>query len=293
MVRCLLATGLAAALVLPGPAQALAGTEDDIVVRAIAPASPEQRRAVVRFVDRVVVQNEADQAARRGRAFCPVVRGLDDRYVDLVLQAIRQAAAATRRLAEAPAGCRPNLAVVFTTDGDALARAIVARQPTLLQGGDAALRRAWLGSGRAVRRWYGVNITTTDGMPIIDGVMRTYRSSLISTQVKLDLAATLVVVDVTRAEGLPLDGLAGYVAMASFAQVRPDGAIDSKAPSILGLFDRTVPQAAAQHGLTDWDRAYLRALYAIPLDRPLWQQRRALAGQMVRALQEPEAAPAP
>ena len=51
---------------------------------------------------------------------------------------------------------------------------------------------------------------------------------------------------------------ADYVAMVGLAQLKPSDSL-ADAPTILKLFNGS-PQAAPA-GMTDWDRAYLKALY--------------------------------
>ena len=84
-----------------------------------------------------------------------------------------------------------------------------------------------------------------------------------------------VVVDLDRAEGRSLQAVAAYAAFVAFAEVRPSE--PPPAGSILGMF-RDEQQA---RGLTDWDMAFLRALYQIPLDRRARRHRGMLVRDMV------------
>ena len=73
--------------------------------------------------------------------------------------------------------------------------------------------------------------------------------------------------------------LADYVAMSGFAKLKPD-ALLGNAPTILTLFNAA--HEAAPSGLTDWDKAFLRALYATEQKSKL--QRSQIARQMVREM---------
>lgn len=265
-------------------ASALAAEPSDITVNGLYVSPAEQRQAITRFVKRVAVSNEMGQAARRDAPFCPVVVGLRDEYVGVILRHMREAAAATRRITEAPAGCSPNLAVIFTANGRAAAQRMGSSQPLWLDEGNSVMRDAFLRSDRAVRWAYSTLPLTADGVPVMEPIARHYGHSLISTQVKLDLTGTLVIIDVNKAEGFPLDAIASYAAMVSFAPVAHNDSLMAATPSVLGMFARSGPRIAAEQRLSDWDRAYLEAVYAMPIDRPWWQQRSALIARMNAAL---------
>src|SRR6185437_11844050 len=84
-----------------------------------------------------------------------------------------------------------------------------------------------------------------------------------------------VIVDQTRLHGVTFGQLADYVAMVGFAKLRP-GAHLGDAPTVLKLFDGA-PQAAPA-GLTDWDQAFLKSLYATE------QLAKGQSGQIARAM---------
>ena len=68
-----------------------------------------------------------------------------------------------------------------------------------------------------------------------------------------------VIVDRARLHGVTFGQLAAYVAMVSFAKLNPSAHLGN-APTILRLFSGA-PQVAPA-GLTDWDQAFLKSLYA-------------------------------
>jgi hypothetical protein len=102
-----------------------------------------------------------------------------------------------------------------------------------------------------------------------------YNSSLISTQGARAIIDANVVIDLDRVEGQSLQAVAAYAAFVAFSEVHPR----EPAPegSILGMFGPT-PGA---RGLTDWDMAFLRALYQLPLDRQARRHRGLLVRDMV------------
>jgi hypothetical protein len=84
-----------------------------------------------------------------------------------------------------------------------------------------------------------------------------------------------VVVDPTRFKGVKLGQLADYVSLAGLAQVKLDTHLPDD-PTILALFDKD-PQTASA-GMTDWDRAFLKSMYATEQKSVL--QRRLIARDM-------------
>jgi len=84
-----------------------------------------------------------------------------------------------------------------------------------------------------------------------------------------------VIVDRTRLRGVESGQLADYVAMVGFAKLKPDAHLGD-APTILKLFNGA-PQDAPS-GMTLWDQAFLKSLYATE------QTAKAQRGQIARAM---------
>lgn len=77
-----------------------------------------------------------------------------------------------------------------------------------------------------------------------------------------DLWRVYVIIDVEGVADWPVQQICEYIAMVSFSQVHMD--MDTSGlPSILNMFD------GGQAGFSDWDRAYLSALYAYDPNRRL------------------------
>lgn len=93
------------------------------------------------------------------------------------------------------------------------------------------------------------------------------------------LSRVFVIVDQKRLHGVKLGQLADYVAMAGFAKLKPDSHLGDT-PTILKLFDGAA--RAAPEGMTEWDRTFLKSLYATVQTSTL--QRSQIARQMVREI---------
>jgi hypothetical protein len=94
-----------------------------------------------------------------------------------------------------------------------------------------------------------------------------------------DLSSVILIVDAKLTKGVSFGQLAGYLAMVGLAQVRLDAKLGD-APTILQVFSNS--DKAPIPGLSDWDQAYLKALYHT--DRSDKAQRLAIARTMVREI---------
>ncbi len=281
-------------LVLGLSSAAMAAT-DTIVVTGQRP----QERAVLKhrataFVRAVAANGTTGQYARRS-SYCPRVIGLSDpKHVAIVLEKLRDAAHAAG-LPDPTPRCAGDLAIVFTDNGDALMRHIERGNPRLFSAVTTPQRRELFDSDRAVRWWYATTAGGADGASkpdyaeIRDGqgvlganTLPVWTSSLIETNVKITLQGTIIVVDVEKASGFPLDSIAAYTAMVSLVPIKLREDFGD-APSILGIMSEG-DRGQARRDLSEWDRAYLKTLYALPANREAWTQRGALVGGIVKSV---------
>jgi hypothetical protein len=75
---------------------------------------------------------------------------------------------------------------------------------------------------------------------------------------RLDIAQSVVVIDIKAIDGMSVVQIADYVTIRAFARTRPVSA-DASASTILSLFDKSAP---APRELTPFDLGYLSGLYA-------------------------------
>ncbi len=105
-------------------------------------------------------------------------------------------------------------------------------------------------------------------------------ASRLRTLAREDLVRAVLIVDAGRVRGVTYEALASYLAMAALAQLDPE-ASPGELDTIMSLFDGEGPSPGAPGTLTQWDRAYLRGLYASPNDtRNLHAQRGAIRRSM-------------
>ncbi|HYI39206.1 MAG TPA: hypothetical protein VE053_02685 [Allosphingosinicella sp.] len=256
------------------------------------------RDLAIGFVKSTGVASGETPAARWTAPICPEVLGLEDIGKRSAEAKIRRVAAAVGA-AVAPEGCKRNIVVSFTSDGGAVARKVVEREPRRVAGLSPRARSAVL-TGSAPIRWlytaetrgrHGGGQTTSSNAAesgpathagsgagsSIGGDMPTlmhYESSIVSTLTNRVLTSAIVIIDTDEAMGRRLDALAAYAALVALAEIRNAEATPSG--SILTLFESSAPP----RDLTAQDLAFLRALYRLPLDRQAMQHR----GQLVHGI---------
>jgi hypothetical protein len=181
-------------------------------------------------------------------------------------------------------GCSPNILVMATDDGSALARAMVASNPRIFRPGYAG---ATLGSVALERfrstedaiRWWHVSVPMTIDhnlvavrLPGQQAPLVPQDASRLTTRIRNDLAGIFIVLDINRAAGLSFQQIGDYIGMIALAQIDPEA--DTRGnETILNLFEqgRTVDAA------TDWDRSFLASLYAAELNQ---RQANAQSGEI-------------
>ena len=174
-------------------------------------------------------------------------------------------------------GCRPNILIIGTDDGAALARGLVAARRNVFWPGGSGMSRSWAAleafqANDHPVRWWHISLPTdsqTGKLAVrLPGEEAPYifktTSGRLRTTIRNDLGRVVIIVDLAKAEGLDLRQIADYAAMVAFSQVDPD-ADTGTYDSILNLFH----QPATTPNLTSWDMAYLKALYSAELNQSL------------------------
>jgi hypothetical protein len=274
-----------------------ADAAESIIVTGTKPTPEEARRRAVEFVRGSGVATSQRPVARWDDPVCPSVLGLQSTYAEMVETRLRSVAKeAGIGVAREP--CRPNIVVSFASDANAVVRRVATRAPRRLEEVPAGARAALLDSAAPVRWWYSTDVRSRDGQPAraapppwtagnAEGggsmlpasmpSLQHYESTIISTQSARVLRAATVVIDVERVEGMSLDAIASYAALVAFAEIRASDF--SPSGSILGLFEGE----SRLRELTEWDMAFLSALYRLPLDRTGRRHRGILVRELVAA----------
>lgn len=220
--------------------------------------------------------------ARWNRPVCVSVSNMQPRYAQFMIDRIAMNALDAGADVGGP-GCRPNVIILATTDGPALAKKLV-RDAGL--GFRPAIQHTNLtrnalsefqNAAQPVRWWNVVMPVTTDagdiatvlkGDSVRDPSSNRLRfltvrdGSRIRSNIRYDMAWTIVIVDMSKTGGAPFGVLADFVSMVSLAQIDPDVDLSGQS-TVMNLF----LSPAEIDGLSQWDKDYLAALYTEPNDR--------------------------
>lgn len=308
-VPFLLSSGAYAAY---APPEQVAVKDSTITVTGQKITKEEARRQASTFVRTATVIPPEDQYASRRDPLCPAVSGIDAQYRTKVVAKITSVADAVG-VKMAKSGCSANLLVHFTNDVSGYIAQMAKQRPDLLRtmqpGERLALKQStvpmrWLyateargsdnmkpslgGKGASVLMSGGQSAASPAANDAVNiqssrGTLNTTSVSLIDTQMVVNLSSTIVIVDVEKSTGFALESVAAYAAMVSLAQIKLSTDYSSY-PSILSMFSGAKGADEAPRDLTEWDYAYLRALYKIPANRTARTQRTRIYGEMVKQL---------
>jgi hypothetical protein len=306
--------GMLAALLLPSSlfAQAIspeAGTrpeagstvaDEQVIVRGqrLSEIEFDLRLYIRDFIEEVAAPARAAGYARWHRSVCVGVHNLDNEIAQYIVDRI-SAAALDVGLEPGESGCKPQVNVIFSSDGRTLAANLVENEPRIFRPvmGDAGMDLGlaalddFAGSERPVRWWHvSVPIATASGQPAIElphspcfSPPRCYPwvpvagPSHVHNGIRDDLLYVIIIVDASALTETTWQQIADYLAVISLAQVDPQ--TDPKEfDSILNLF--TNP--AAYSGLTDWDRNYLHALYSFNQERVVRMQANEIVSRIAK-----------
>ncbi len=282
------------------PVAAQQASSTDIIVEGHAlPAESES--AAHAMADQVTATTVGGQVARWVDPLCVRVEGLTEEYAGRVTATISDIAAdAGARLAGTR--CDANVFVLFTNGADGVAAALTRQDRPMFRQLNAGERERFT-RGPGPLRWVarialretrrgplGANSAALMGsgdynMRIDVPVTDSYDASMVRRPTRASIDGMILVVDVAAAEGLTLNHLSEYAAMVILAQP-PMEADFSAFPSVLRLGAYQPGQAPGPR-LGEWDRAFLSALYAAPMDRAAESSRSMVAGRMARRLRRP------
>jgi hypothetical protein len=236
-----------------------AGGGDDIVVTGRTGEPPTQTE-VTRQARAVTVPGAIRHSALprfEGDRLCPGISGLRAEDAALMIDRIRVTAEELGlRMTSDDGTCRPNFVVAFVDDGQETIRSIQKGRYWLFGDMPPHELRELLGEEGPVRVWTATVMRTRDGMPA--GSNQWMASSRIYLAMREDIVWVLVLFTRDDVRGKTLLQLADYATMRGLARTRPVESDGQPMDTILALFD---PGATPPGGMTEFDRAYLGAIY--------------------------------
>lgn len=285
----LIAAGTAAAAESP-PAPAPTSSVQEVVILGKAPTEARERQ-LEHFLQHVPQLNNGEALARWTDPVCPIVVGMTREQGEYVIRRLFQVARAAGAPVIDTGNCQVNVFIIATAAPGALVKALGDRSPGIYARATASEVRAFEETSRPVRAWYKARLDalTTDadspfegleGLPRSTRVIHHADDTRLHSNSPFALTSAIVVVDSGQAASVKVGALADYIAVASLTQLQQD-ADGAGAPSILSLF-ATPAGSAPPDGLTDWDTAYLYALYHSRMDD--FHQSSTIALHMNKAL---------
>jgi hypothetical protein len=251
----------------------------------------ELRLQVDQFVTSAVVHHLGESLMRWDTKVCPLVAGLPRDQGEYILQRLSQSAR-NAGAPLAPEKCTANFFVLVSSQADRILEELRKKRPRLFDttGGLGALQH-FLVTERPIRVWYnwqnqgdpaaGTSIIAapigsgpTVGGLVMGGALTgptspssvwsdrgSYRlpNTRLSLTVTKSINTAIIIVDLPRMKGVSVGQLADYVTMVGLAEINLDRTIVS-APSVLRLFSE--PREAPVDGMSPWDQALLKSLYA-------------------------------
>jgi hypothetical protein len=285
-------TAISAAVAQPSSPPPPQKADDTITVTGQKLEKKEAKRQSRAFVGQTTVTSFS-QYARRNRPICPRAIGIAENYAAIVEARIRAIAKAANVKVQ-DGECAANLFVLFTTDSNGLMTALRKAKPSLFSSVSVRERPALYADPAPVRWWHSSVLAQSDGGISKSGTSpqgidiietKSFNSSLIDTKIVINLTGSVAVVDIGKATGYPLDSIAAYAAMVSFAQVKPEKS-HSALPSILAMFGDGKTPGDAPRDLTAFDYAYVSSLYEILPNRAGDVQKSQIANKMAAKLSQ-------
>jgi hypothetical protein len=283
----------------------------------IITGQPELATRITGFVNQLTDFDYGDSnrgLARWQDPVCPLVTGLPQDMAEYILGRLSEIARAAGVPLARESCHHENLFIIVTKNPEAYLREQEKEHGADVFGeAPPMLINEFIATARPVRTWYDTIERTPEGLPmyrmafpgnsgtrpvagsgggtVIAGVQSNSgnantilanpwsQASHLVLNVVWAIRRVYVIVDPTKFKGVKLGQLADYVSMAGLAQIKLDPHLAGDS-TILTLFD-TSPQAASA-GLTDWDRAFLKSMYAAEQKSVL--ARSAIAQEMVREI---------
>ena len=226
------------------------------------------RKQIQKFVGGVT-RNDGDLIGRWRHAICPLVVGVSDEQAHFMRHHLLEIEASARKHGVDDARpCVANLFVIVTEKPEEFIAEWKLRDPGMFRWKTREGVTRSNGAG-AVRTWH-------NAVEVPVGPM----GSRITSPVAEYIESVVVLVDAASTRNVTLVQLSDYIAMVSLSQIdataRPEGV-----QTILNVFANP-HETCAMCGLTEWDRAFLNALYRTSYAPK--QQRLDIIARMTRAL---------
>ena len=263
---------------------------DDIVVEGTA----NSRKQVDNFVKELTPAPIGAQLGRFVAPVCPRVLGMSKGENAMVEGRMRRVAAAIGAPV-APADCITNIYVLVGPEKRETIRGVRKQFPSLVAGVPQSVLKRLEAAEGPVAAWQLVGLIGSDGTPVrrvrtstdqepVQFVSSVGGASRISRIARPEFLGSILVVEARSLRGVDTRQLADYAIMRTMAPTDTTHRAALPARSIIQLFDPgTVPESAPM-SVTQWDFAFLKALYASSNQVAASQQRNEIGRKMAEEL---------
>jgi hypothetical protein len=278
---------LAAPLAAQQPEPPAENGGQTITVTGERPDSEAQRRESSRFFQSHAVRTRIGQLARWHEPICVRAGGLppemNARIAIRVMEIAERLGIPTNR-AEL---CPPNVRIGFTSEPQTLVERAVRRNSQVIGFHYAAQRDRIMRVRQPVQAWYVTTTRTGESGGTIDqaGVRAPggAAGSRLTNGLSSGLGHVLILADTRHVAGAEADSIAELVAFLALAQTPVAEACD-ETDTILNLMNPACPAARRPVALTEYDNAYLRALYTMNPETGPPLQRGSIVQNMTEVL---------
>lgn len=271
----------------------------------------EEAHSFVRAV--AAAPGTSGQLGRWNDPICPKVLGANPDEEAAVLERIRAVAAESGIRQSKLKRCTPNIMVAFTHEPGNIVRRVLEKRPHAARTMPVSMRSDLVEGSYPVRWWYELKTESRFGQapagdhPALLGALTTtangpgagaggqiaqsenqagnvsdYSSSLISSKTRQSIGGATVIVDVNKIRGRSNEALASFIAMVALAPLKlPPRAVAT--PTITNLFTAASAEDRPDD-LSEWDRAYIAALYKTAADRTAKAQSGAMTARIARTM---------
>jgi len=222
-------------------------------------------RMVRTFVDVATMPSPIGQVSRWKVRICPKTTGMRPAFTDFVTTRIREIATHIGAPVNPNLDCNANLQIIFTERPQEMLDVIRVKLPELLGYHYAPQAKELATVSHPIQGWYATGSRDRMGQLISDNpygvATATVEGRRLKTGLRSEFVAVTVVVDLITIENQEIGAIADHIAMLAFAQARAFERC-REVPSVANMLLDCDPELKAV-ALTRFDRAYLRALYAV------------------------------
>jgi len=290
--------------ILPALAQPTPPPQENITVTAA-----QLHEMIDKFAKTFMTPTKlTEKIARWDIGICPVAVGQSAQSISFVTARVKAIAAAAGAPVSDSASCKPNIEIVFTSAPQDLLDNIRKNDPDYLGYAESSSQREKLATvAHPIQAWYETETVDLRGTRRVDSGRRLGTGSVMSNFTRMNrdpidlpdatYARTtgnhindgthsafhhvIIAVDTKKLAGQNFIALADYIALLALAQLDSLDACQ-KLPSVVNM---TAPDCDHRvDGMTQYDLAYLQALYGISADKSLIFQQGDITGRMEAAL---------